>query len=80
VFRFSKMKISEPGSGFKNFETGSDSVKVTPVPVFYISVELIKDFCDPQAVHHFYCVVQSHSNPIALFKYLIRSEEYPIKL
>jgi len=38
-----------------------------------ISVERIEDFCDPNPVQYFQCVIQSDPNPVALSNYLIQS-------
>jgi len=41
------------------------------------SVEHIGDFCDPNPVQSFDCVIQSNPNPAVLPKYLIQSGLYP---
>ena len=47
--------------------------------VFLSSVERIEDFCDPNPVQHFKCVIQSDPSPVTLSKYLIQSGLYPKK-
>jgi len=41
------------------------------------SVEQIEDFCNPNPVQNFHCVIRSDPNPVDLFKYLIQSGLYP---
>jgi len=58
----------------------------TPTSVVYLllllhsSVELIRDFCNPNPVQYFYFLVQSDPNSMVLSKYLIPSSLYPKKL
>ena len=40
-------------------------------------VERIEDFCDPNPVQYFQCVIQSNPNPVALSNCLIQSGLYP---
>ena len=42
----------------------------------YISVERIGEFCNPNSVQYFHCVIQSDLNPVMLSKYLIQSGLY----
>jgi len=42
----------------------------------HISVEWIEDFCNPNPVQHFQCVIQSDPNPVTLSTYLIQSDLY----
>jgi len=44
------------------------------------SVEWIEDFCDPNPVQYFQCVMQFDPNLVTLSKYLIQSGLYPKKL
>jgi len=41
------------------------------------SVERMEDFCDPNPVQYFQCVIQSNPNPVALSKYFIQTGLYP---
>jgi len=43
------------------------------------SVERIEDFCDPNPVQYFQCVIQSDPNPVTLSRYLMQSSLYPKK-
>jgi len=47
--------------------------------LLFNSVEWIGDFCDPNLVQYFHCVIQSDSNPVVISKYLIQSGLYPEK-
>jgi len=40
----------------------------------HVSVERIEDFCNPNPVQFFQCVIQSDPHPVALSKYLIQSD------
>jgi len=43
----------------------------------YRSVEPIEDFCDPNPVQYFQCVIQSNTSPVTLSKYFIQTGLYP---
>jgi len=43
----------------------------------HLTPEPIEDFCDPNPVQYFQCVIQSDPNPAAPSKHLIQSGLYP---
>jgi len=43
----------------------------------HLTLEPIEDFCDPNPVQYFQCVIQSDPNPAAPSKHLIQSGLYP---
>ena len=69
-FVMRKVKSTIPMSG----NTGFGACRV------WTSVERIVDFCVPNPVQYFQCVIQSDPNPVALSKYFIQSGLYPKKL
>jgi len=45
----------------------------------HTSVQRIGDFCNPNPVQYFHCVIQSEPNPVVLSQFLIQFVLYPRK-